>query len=266
MLSILYFTYRPGGMDVLLNSLVKLEHANYELIVVDDYANRNLRDKFEDAGVPVGFWGKSKPKQYPDTPFGQINAVNTGLLQCAGDYVVIVEDYTWVPKTFVLDWENAISRHPKNTFISGIGSEWSYKEPEIVDDYSAWHVPFDGDFSKCARLRGWNPSEWEWFNSGSSMENWETLNGLDERMDYWNTLPCEIFPTIVKRAGFKIGVDNKLHVDMIDHRGWMNFDPRMWYINRTSVSHRGDVWFEDPNWYTHAPNSFELSRDRRKIK
>ena len=84
-LSIIYITYRPGGMDVLCNSLKRQTYKDYELIVVDDYPNRDLKEYFDGNGIPITYYGPSKEKHYKDTPFGQVNAFNTGILKATGE-------------------------------------------------------------------------------------------------------------------------------------------------------------------------------------
>lgn len=235
LVSFVYFTYRPGGMDMLANSMSLINDTDYELVVVDDYSDRDMTRAFEGRGIQVAWWGKSKPKTYPDTPFNQINALNTGLLHTRGDIIVVLEDFEWVPHTAVRDWVGAFMESDGKTLITGVGTEWEYKPPELLGDFTIWNQPITEEiWWRKNRLREWNPAEWEWFYSGIPASFLEKTNGLDEQYDYWREYPATHFPILAKSLGYKFKTDYSLHIDMVDHRTWGTLKPEYWHINRTS--------------------------------
>jgi glycosyltransferase involved in cell wall biosynthesis len=96
-ITVVYMTYRPGGMDLLSHALANQDYKNYELIVIDDYPGRNLRGYLEEKGIPVTYYGPMKEKVLKDTTYSQANVLNTALLYATGDILVVYNDYSWIP-------------------------------------------------------------------------------------------------------------------------------------------------------------------------
>jgi len=250
-------------MDMIAQSLAQQTYDNYELIVVDDMPGRNLTTYFKDMNIPLRYYGPSKKKCYPDTPFNQVNAINTGILQATGDITVLIEDYAWLRPGSLERWCETFTEKDAGTLVSGVGEYWNYKPPEKIDWIEAWNEPFAGDTSKCTRLGTWRPTEFEFFYSGIMMEAWEAMNGMDERLDYWNTFPALIWIPTCKAAGFQFYVDEKNVIDLIDHRKWSVGGDELWWINNT---YRGDPVKSatDIQWNTVAPNCFNLKEMHRR--
>ena len=145
--TIIYFTYRPGGIDMLAHSLEKQIHRDYELIVVDDLKGRDCKKYLEEHDIPVKYYGPSKPKCYPDTPFGGCNAVNTGLLKASKqcDATILVEDYAWLMPDAIQRWENKINEMGDMYLMTGVGVEWKYKPPQHLGYVTVWDEEFTGD-------------------------------------------------------------------------------------------------------------------------
>ena len=109
--SVVYVTKRPGGYDMLLNSLAQQARrspADYELICVDEAAPfrvEKVREEARRLGVNLVAMVPSKPRQprYRDLRFGIYNALNTGFLLSRGQVIMVVMDFTWIPP-------NAIAR------------------------------------------------------------------------------------------------------------------------------------------------------------
>jgi glycosyltransferase involved in cell wall biosynthesis len=261
-LSLIYFTYRPGAMDMLAGSLMQQTYDNYELIVVDDMPGRNLTTYFEDCNIPLRYYGPSKKKCYPDTPFNQVNAINTGVIKATGDITILIEDYAWLRPGSLERWCQAFDEKGPDTLISGVGEYWNYKPPEKIDPITAWNEPFTGDTSKCTHLGTWKPDEFEFFYSGVSMPAWEHLNGMDERLDYWNTWPALIWIPVCKDAGLKFYVDAGNVIDLVDHRRWTVKDDSLWWINNTYRGQQPKRPYE-VKWNTVAPNCFNLKEMHR---
>ena len=78
-LSLIYLTYRPGGIDLLAQSLIN-QPLIYELIVIDDFPGRPERGEakkfLQSHGIPLRYYGPSKTKSLPDSPCGLANAMN----------------------------------------------------------------------------------------------------------------------------------------------------------------------------------------------
>ena len=262
--SIVYFTYRPGGLDMLIKSLSKQTYDDYELIIVDDYADRDfdaVSKYIKSYGIDDFKLLRSKKKCYEDIAFNQVNAFNTGLLKCTGDVNIIIEDYAWLKPDGLEKWKNTYDSIGYDTLITGVGNVFSYREPEKIDDISVWHKEHDGDFSASTPMGVWTPETWEWFYSAVPMECWDEMNGLDERFDYHNQLPCMLFPLQAKLNGYKFMTDRDNSIDLVHHRDWTNFDARHWYINRT----------QNPKYplkqvnelYKRSPNCYTVSEERR---
>jgi len=263
-LSLVYFTYRPGGMDMLANSLEKQTYERYELIIIDDLPNRNLTDYFEDKNIPLAYYGPSKKKCYPDTPFNQINAINTGLLQAAGNVAILIEDYAWLRPKTLERWNQICKIKGPKTMIAGVGEYWGYKPPENIGDITVWNEEFKGDFSKCEPMGTWRPEVFEYFYSAMPMPALEYMNAMDERLDYWNQWPALMWPEMCKWVGINFYTDDENKVDLIDHRRWNQGDEKWWWINRTYTG--GMVKQpKDFSWDIPAPNCFNLAEDRPRI-
>lgn len=260
LLSLIYITYRPGGFDMLCNSLKAQTYKNYELIVIDDLPGRDLTEYIEGCGIPLTFYGPSKPKCYPDTPYNQANATNTGLLKANGDITIIIEDYSWLRPGTLERWCEIFDEKGLLTIIAGIGRYMTYKPPDKIGDITVWDEPFNGDFSQCTLQGMWIPELYEGFYYAVSMDAWKLLNGLDEQFDYsckWISL---IFPQICMARGIDIYVDKENIIDQIDHRTWNLGEPTWWWqplaYSEGAVSKSGS----EIAWRTPAPNCFDFKK------
>ena len=85
-------TMRPGGYDVLLESLAQQTDARYELFCVDELTNeRRSAVAARAAALGVNLIGLRPGKPRADPPegkfrFGYANAMNTGLLGVAAHH------------------------------------------------------------------------------------------------------------------------------------------------------------------------------------
>jgi len=253
-------------------------YSNYELIIVDDYEPRyettDVPDYMEEKGVNLAWYGASKKKYYPDTYFGQVNALNTGLLQASGDIVVIVEDYMWIPPTSLEQWNQVYNRVGLGFFITAVGVEWTYKPPENLGNITTWDEEFmESDFSKCTVTRLWMPGlyrgifqwgdEWDWHYSAFPMEAIEKMNGIDERFDHHNLFPSMFFPLQVKMNGYHFYPDADNIVYVIDHRSWHFGWSELWHIKRPSAKTE-KVLLPFDKVFQRSPNGFDLATERRK--
>ncbi|EKX37942.1 hypothetical protein GUITHDRAFT_144627 [Guillardia theta CCMP2712] len=214
--SVLVATKRPGGMDAVLHSLSKQTSKNFELVIVDELWQREhlIRSRANELGINIRAISTSKPKGSPQA-FGFQNAWNSGLASVRAPYIAILNDYAWVPETFV---ENIIlfyegsrddlppPHHRRLCLIS-----WPIIQFAVPEDYldrsqlmnfSTLSV-FTDELTGPPSQRGWSISDKlgprdsllnrfkpHWFWDGQAMiitrGMMELVNGFDEMLDYGN--------------------------------------------------------------------------------
>lgn len=255
-LSLVYLTYRPGGIDLLGNAL-KGCVGDWELIVVDDYAGRVERGAAtaflkEDCGLPLRWHGPSKPKSIPDTRGALANAMNTGSARCSGATTVFLHDYTIPPRTLVVDWKEAIARHGPNKLIHGVAIEFRAPKPEFHSDVVTWLTP-----PRLHAVRPWVPEVFELFYLGVPTRFIEAINGVDERGDHCGPTIMNALTTQARLLGYDFGMDRKLLIKMIDHRHWEESDASdaLWKI-KGHVQH-----VAEPLWGVPSRHPYKFSRE-----
>ena len=257
-LSLIYFSYRPGGFDILAHSLTNQDYKNYELIVIDDYPGRNLRGYLEEKGIPVTYYGPMKTKTLKDTTYNQCNVLNTALLYATGDIFIICNDYTWLPPDSLDRWNRFFNEHGLNCVVSACANEHECRNPSIIGDVTVWEPPFTGSFSRFGRVSKWIPEEFETFYTAIPTKYLVDINGFDERGDAW----CVFFHSSIlaqaKLNDMKVMVDSSHFVEHINHRPWSIGGSRLWYIVRTGGPERNDP----PQWLRRSPNNFNLREER----
>lgn len=148
--SIIYLTYRPGGIDMLADGLAHQTCQDYELIMVDERVDlHKARGEYlKEHNVKVAAISQSKKKCFPDTAFNLINAYNTGVLLSQGDYIIIMNDFTWLPPTALAYFEYAMKYSPPETVISGSADYSMTQKPPradcINDPITVWERPWFG--------------------------------------------------------------------------------------------------------------------------
>ena len=260
-LSLIYFTYRPGGFDMLANSLAKQTYKNYELIVVDDCPGRNLTKYLEDKGIPVAWYGPSKEKTYPDTPFNQVNAINTGIIHASGSLTILIEDYIWLAPDSLEKWNTVYNAMPNAVLTMTAAVVWGYKPPELISDVTVWKSEFNGDFSKCKLKSLWvagiyDDNPWDWYYSAVPMDAWRLMNGVDERFDYWRGYPGQYFARQCRMNGLHFYLDISHVVHVIDHQGWDFGDKKKWHISQKGEAEKR--YKPITEIYHRSPNNFSL--------
>jgi glycosyltransferase involved in cell wall biosynthesis len=257
---------------MLCHALKQQTYQNYELIIVDDYAPRDhkaVEDYFHDNGVPLKKIMPSKEPCYKDTAYNQVNALNTGLLESAGDVSLIMEDYGWPMKHSLKQWNDIYNKDGLKFLMTAAGIIWNYKPPERIHDIYAWNEPFD-NFDKflteCEMSLLWVPgiyrnTPWDWHYCAVPMHAWEKMNGLDERYDYFRLYPCFYFPHQYTMNGYKIkcNVDNMFH--LIEHKTWNIGQNEWWCVDRMG---KPGGYQTLKSLYARSPNCFDLREDRSR--
>src|SRR5882672_4507169 len=104
-LSVVVFTCRPGGIDVLLKSLQFQTFRDFELVLVDAlYSRRHelVADMFGAAGIPL----IHTPPRTREFPYDAIPpACNAAIVKAMSPVLLCMTDYTWVPpKALEIHW------------------------------------------------------------------------------------------------------------------------------------------------------------------
>ncbi len=264
MISLLTATYRPGGLDIFAESLVDVR-GDYEVVIIDDCPGRVARGLIPPAlvalGVPLGYYGHSKPKSLPGMKCGLANAMNTGLMHCRGDYVVFVCDYTWLPKNWLSTWQSVQTRWNPRSLVCGSAIMYDAPKPTAANDLHSWP-----DGTKISSPKWpWVPHMWESFYVGFPMDWFEEINGVDERSDHCHTWSYNSMVAQSEMLGYALNVIPEICCHMIDHRVWDHpTDPAppgcggegMWRITEAQSAP------EEPKWQARSPNSFDLKAIR----
>lgn len=123
-LSILYNTIRPGGVDILYNDLIKQTFKNFEVVFVDGWAGEReaeVREYLKD--FPLTYL-KGLPKRENDV-WTLNKDYNLGLSYCAGELVIFLQDYLWIPgDSLERFYQHYLS--DKNAIVTGVGHKAMY--------------------------------------------------------------------------------------------------------------------------------------------
>lgn len=190
-LSVIFITNRPGGMDILFNTLKNQTYKNFELIIVDDYNNRHVnryKEVYELANKSNIFlkYHKSNVRHtYVNPKYRICSSMNDGLLQANGDLVVMMQDYCWIPENIFQVIVDFYSRQKnKNVLLSF--AEKFYKCPEdfiIKERLSNNKLNKDDDKSKNELNKDDKNNKLSIFKSFMDKSpkelNWEITQGLN---------------------------------------------------------------------------------------
>src|ERR1700684_126948 len=204
MISLVVLTYRPGGIDLIAHSVARTK-GDWELVIVDDYPGRVKRNRvpgfLREMGIPLGWYGPSKPKCYPDAKGGLCNAWNTALCHVRGELVVMVSDYTLLPSGWLGQWERLRPSWLNKNLISGGAGIFRVPKPNIVDD-----VYSGVDLGQMNFLEPWVAWEWESFYAGYSLSFFLECGGMDERADHCHCWPVSSDVAHAKALGYSLNV------------------------------------------------------------
>jgi glycosyltransferase involved in cell wall biosynthesis len=257
--SIVYLTYRTGGYDLLADGLANQTCQDYELICVDELTQfKEVRDLYlRGRGVKVSAILPSKKPCFPGMAYNLINAYNTGLMMSRGDYIIICNDYTWLPPDALAKWEAREDDLNRDVAFSGVGAIVHVTPPVYLNHpISPWaegsavdaiHGMYRYD-DKLTEL--WIPGEFEMFYSIFSYDLLKKINGFQECYDY--TFNNQIEPVVraVKSVGGEVAVDKGNRIYMIEHRHFeFDFNPGQWHLSKRAGSGSRTTLIEEPNCF-----------------
>lgn len=269
LISIVYITKRPGGYDILFNSLNQQTQKNYELICVDelvDFRREKIVEMAANLNINLKNVMKGKEKTFKDTKFGICNAFNTGLIEVKGDLVLFVQDNCWLPKNLLEKITNyySDSRNMKH-LLSFCERFFTAKcDGDLMLDKSTLSI-FNTPIDKSPEELGLqvfkeiNPNlkhvyekvlqqnplikdvfvkypYWECFCAVCPTEILRKLNGFDELLDYGDDCNEHNIWERAALLGYETIINANYYVQQIDHWNWMNDDTWKRFSQNTNMT------------------------------
>lgn len=219
--SLVYMTYRPGGIDLLAESLAN-QPSIYELIVVDNYPGRierrNSINYIRDRKIPLRFYGGPSIPVEGEPKRGIARAINAGAVQATTNKLIFLEDLCWLPPGWAYQWEKVLGEvGDKQVTISATSSLRLASPPDIDDDISIWkQKPCWLNIQH--EIEVWKPYYIEGFHSYYPIKFFEDINGFDERggAEEWG---ASLFFQL-QSLGYESIVDDRIRIGMVNHRAW----------------------------------------------
>ena len=201
--SLLTITNRPGGMDIALANQRRQTVQEFEWILVDA-----LREQRGPYGIP----------EPPKTRLGNMAAsVNEGLAHCRGEYIVLLQDYIWIPPRGIERFLKAQEKRGP-CLVTGVGNVGSGPPATHPDGlHSVFDEPYErpptglswADPRK-THLKGLQPCEpvaWEANWACLPLAVAEELGGFDEEYDNGWAWDHVQFAERARLAGYPLYVD-----------------------------------------------------------
>ncbi len=233
--SVIFLTYRPGSYDMLADSLAHQTCSDYELICIDERVDLHAArwQYLRDHNVKVTAISQAKKKCFPDTAYNLINAYNTGVLLSRGEYVIILNDFTWLPPDALSGFANTYAgmSAPHLTVISGAADYSMTDRPPRTgyigrgysnDPITVWEKPWFGTPEANGYAHGdiWVGDPMELFYTCFPYSLLVKMNGFPECYD--NHKANQVVPTYEKilQAGGRVFNDTANQCFMVHTREW----------------------------------------------
>lgn len=257
--TILWYSYRPGGIDVLCDSLRRQTHQDYELIMVDDLVERkkDVLEYLDFNGITPAYLGPSKKKCFPEIAYNCTNALNTGILKSTGDPLIVVTDYIWLPPKTIERFCSFEEKYKKKYCITIPGRMWDKEPHDLTQPISVFDKEWKGtpSLNGCKFLYEWIPEKWEMSCSAIPYEVYVETNGCPECWDYCTSLIGDIDKKYIEgqitkeegieqaipilndafffheRVGAHYYVDRENVCEMINHRDWPS-ETGVWHATK----------------------------------
>jgi hypothetical protein len=115
--SVVVPSYRPGGIDVLCESLAHQSHHDFELVIVDAIHERRapiIAAKLATYGFPIKHIAPSGGPKLSN----YCRSINDAVVVASGELIVIQTDYTWMPPDCLAKhWEAYVNSDKRACFV-----------------------------------------------------------------------------------------------------------------------------------------------------
>jgi len=136
--SLIQTTNKVGGIDILKDNLARQTFKDFEVVLVDelsDWRGHEVKEYLKDFNLK---YYPSIPKKDGDA-WNFNSSMNIALEHCAGNFIISLQDYIWIPANGIQRFVDDIESEP-NSFISGVGHK--FENPKKIDfphKISAFH-------------------------------------------------------------------------------------------------------------------------------
>ena len=254
--SIVWYSYRPGSVDMLCDSLKHQTTQNYELVMVDDYIDpetgrgrKKIVDEYLNKNeIYPAYNGPSKKKCFPDIAFNCTSALNTGILLSTGDPIIVVTDFIYLHPKTIERFCSFEEKYKQNYCITTMGRMWETEPPfDLTNPISVFKKEWQGHPAQngCRFLYEWVPTKFEMSCAAIPYAVYVETNGAPECWDCCTSLIDDIKDKLNdglitrdeaeqqaqqrldeaffyhEKHGAHYLVDKENTVEMINHRDWM---------------------------------------------
>ena len=241
--SILYCTARPGGLDILRESIKVQTFQDFEVIIVDELRRWEFQENFQDNRVQF-----VEPPTKKEGAFWNLSAsLNKGTEVARGEVIVLLQDYIFVPEDGIKKLVE-IYDQDKPCLVSGVGHQ--FLAPPYINADAPWSVwgswpgrPSGELVFQDPRIKGHGvyvctPVEWEANYACFGKEIWENIGGFDEDFDAGWGYDNVNFAERAQLAGYNtfLDMDNQClcysHIHLLNEKTFRDSSPnnqKLWY-------------------------------------